>query len=103
MWGTKWVNRIDHFGVWILLLLILPYVFTGYGMTRHIMDPVLAKYIHGQILPIPLFILLLIHVLKPVYQQFKNWNIFKSEKIIDIYVYILAFVFLMIFLWLYFR
>ena len=56
MFGGKWINRIDNFGVWILLFLILLFIITGYGATKNIMDPVLAKYIHTQLLPIPFFL-----------------------------------------------
>ena len=103
MLGSKWIDRIDSFGVWVLLPLVLLFVFTGFGMTKHIMDPVLAKYIHGHLLPLPLFIFFLIHILKPVRNQFKNWKIFKNEKILDIYIYTLALLISVIFLWLYFR
>ncbi|MEI7998513.1 MAG: hypothetical protein WCH62_03295 [Candidatus Omnitrophota bacterium] len=103
MLGSKWIDRIDNIGVWVLLLLVLLFIFTGYGMTKHIMDPVLAKYIHGQILPIPLFILFVIHVLKPIHNQFKKWNIFKSEHTLDFYVYLLVFIFIGLFIWLYYR
>ena len=103
MFPSKWIDRIDNFGVWILLFLVLLFVLTGYGMTKHIMDPVLAKYIHGQILPVPLFVLFLIHILKPVRAQFKRWNIFKNERILDLYVYLLAFITLGLFFWLYYR
>ena len=89
MYGVKWINRIDNFGVWILLFLVLLFVITGYGMTKNIMDPVLAKYIHARLLPIPFFVFLLIHVLKAVYKQFKSWNIFKSERVLNAYVYLL--------------
>jgi len=103
MLGSKWINRIDNFGVWGLLFLVLLFVFTGLGMTKHIMDPVSAKYIHTHILPVPLFLLFLIHVLKPVRNQFRRWHIFKSHVVLDSYIYILAFILMAIFLWLYFR
>ena len=103
MFGSKWINRIDNFGVWILLFLILLFIFTGYGMTRQVMDPVLAKYIHSQLLPIPLFVFFLIHALKSIYKQFKNWRIFKNERVLNGYIYLLAFIVTGLFFWLYFR
>ena len=90
MFGGKWLNRINNFGVWILLFLIFLFIITGYGMTKNVMDPVLAKYIHTRLLPIPFFVFLMVHVLGSVYRQFKNWNIFKSERVLNIYVYCLA-------------
>ena len=103
MFGSKWMKRIDDFGVWILLFLILLFIVTGYGVTKHIMDPVSAKYIHSQLLPIPFFIFLLIHVLKSVYKQFKSWNIFKNERVLNGYVYLLGVIVAGLFIWLYFR
>ncbi len=103
MFGGKWINRIDNFGVWILFFLVLLFIFTGYGVTRHIMDPVLAKYIHSQLLPVPLFFFFLVHVIKSVHKQFKNWRVFKNERVLDLYVYLLAFFVMGLFFWLYFR
>ena len=103
MFGEKWTNRIDHFGVWILLFLVLLFIMTGYGMTKNIMDPVLAKYIHTQLLPVPFFVFFMVHVLKPVYRQFKNWGLFKSERVLNSYVYLLGFIITGLFIWLYFR
>ena len=103
MLGNKWLERVDHLGVWILLFLVLLFILTGYGMTKHIMDPVLAKYIHSQLLPLPLFFFLWVHILKPVYKQFKNWRIFKSERTLTAYVYLLTFAVTGLFAWLYFR
>ena len=103
MFGEKWINRIDRFSVWILLVIIFLFVITGYGMTKNIMDPVLAKYIHTRLLPIPFFVFLMAHVLGPVYRQFKNWKMFKSERVLNIYVYLLGFIVTGLFIWLYFR
>ncbi len=103
MFGGKWINRIDNFSVWILLFLILLFIITGYGTTKNIMDPVLAKYIHTQLLPIPFFVFFLIHVLKSVYRQFKSWGLFKSERVLNGYVYLLGVIVAGLFIWLYFR
>jgi len=103
MLGEKFLNGIDKFGVWILLALILAFMLTGFGMTKHIMDPVLAKYIHSRILPLPLLIFLCIHIIKPVRNQFKKWNIFNNERILDIYTYALVLVVTLILIWLYLR
>ena len=103
MLGGKFLNRIDKFGMWILMVLVLSFVMTGYGMTKHIMDPVLAKYIHTQLLPLPLLIFFGIHVVKAVRNQFKKWNIFNDERVLDLYAYALVLVVTIILIWLYFR
>ena len=103
MFGGKFLNQIDKFGMWILMALVLSFVLTGYGMTKHIMDPVLAKYIHTQILPLPLLIFFCIHVLKAVRNQFKKWKLFNDERVLDLYAYALTLIVTIILIWLYFR
>lgn len=103
MLGGKFLNQIDKFGMWILMGLILGFVMTGYGMTKHIMDPVLAKYIHTQLLPLPLLIFFCIHVVKGVRNQFKKWKLFSDEHVLDLYAYALVFIVNIILIWLYFR
>ena len=103
MIGGKLLVGIDKIGMWILMALILLFVLTGYGMTKHIMDPVLAKYIHTQLLPLPLLIFFCIHVVKGVRNQFKKWKLFNDERILDIYAYTLTFIVTIILIWLYFR
>jgi hypothetical protein len=103
MLGGKFLNRIDKFGVWILMSLILAFVITGFGMTKHIMDPVLAKYIHTQLLPLPLLIFFCIHIIKAVRNQFKKWNIFNNERVLDVYAYSLVLAVTIILIWLNFR
>ena len=103
MLAGKLIAKIDKFGMWILLALVLSFIFTGYGMTKHVMDPVLAKYIHTHILPIPLLIFFCVHVLKAVRNQFKKWNVFSSELAVDIYAFSLTFIVIFILIWLYFQ
>jgi len=103
MFGDKFLKKIDSFGVWILMGLILSFVLTGYGMTKHLFDPVWAKYIHTQILPIPLLIFFCIHVIKAVRNQFKKWNIFNEERVLDVYTYALVLIVTILLIWLYFR
>ena len=102
MFGDKFLKRIDKFGVWFLLALVLSFVFTGYGMTKHIMDPVLAKYIHTQLLVLPLLIFFSIHVVRAVRNQFKKWKLFNDERISALYAYALTFIVTIILIWLYF-
>ena len=103
MLGGKFLTKIDKFGVWVLMVLVLAFVLTGFGMTKHIMDPVLAKYIHTQLLPLPLLIFFCIHVIKAVRNQFKKWNIFNEERVLDVYTYALVLIVTILLIWLYFR
>lgn len=103
MLGGKWIEKIDHWGVWVLLFVLLGYILTGYGITKNIMDPLLAKYLHSRILPLPLFFLFIIHVMKPVRGYFRNWKIFQNEFALDIYTYSLALSVLGLLVWLFLR
>jgi hypothetical protein len=103
MLGGKFLNRIDQFGMWVLMALVLAFVFTGYGMTKHLMDPVLAKYIHTQLLPLPLLIFFCIHVIKAVRNQFKKWNVFKNDRALDLYAWALTLIVTILLILLYFR
>ena len=85
------------------MALVLAFVLTGYGMTKHIMDPVLAKYIHTQLLPLPLLIFFCIHIIKAVRNQFKKWNVFSNEWVLDLYAYGLVLVVTILLIWLNFR
>lgn len=103
MLGGKWIEKIDHGGVWALFLVVLAYIFTGYGITKNIMDPLLAKYLHARILPLPLFFFLIIHVIKPVRGYFRNWKIFQNEFALDVYIYSLALSVFGLLVWLFLR
>jgi hypothetical protein len=94
---------IDRHGRWILLVIMLLFILTGLGITKGIMDPRWAKQLHENILPIPFYVLLLLHVLYPLPANLVRWKTFKSETVAATYVYILAAVFLGLFLWLHFR
>jgi len=103
MLGGKFLTKIDKFGVWVLMVLVLAFVLTGFGMTKHIMDPVLAKYIHTQLLPLPLLIFFCIHIANPVRNQFRKWHLFSTELATDIYAYSLVLIVTIILIWLNFR
>jgi len=66
------VVKIDRYTQWVLLVLVLVFIITGYGMTKQIIDPVLATRWHINILPIPLFIFLGLHIL-PCLKRFINF------------------------------
>ncbi|MFH1208075.1 MAG: hypothetical protein V1673_00770 [Candidatus Omnitrophota bacterium] len=100
---SKIFVAIDRHSRWILFVIILLFILTGFGMTKNIMDPRLAKQLHGNILPIPFYVLLLLHVFHPLPANLVRWKAFKSEAVAAVYVYFLAAIFLGLFLWLHFR
>lgn len=54
--------KLQRLTGWVLLLFILAYFLTGYGMTREVIDPKLSLDIHTS-LDLPLLAAFLVHVL----------------------------------------
>lgn len=46
----------------ILLVLVILYFISGYGITKGIIDPDVAKFLHERILPVPFVLFLLLHI-----------------------------------------
>ncbi len=99
----KWLAKIDRYGRWILAVIMLLFILTGFGITKNIMDQRLAKEIHEDILPIPFYFFLLLHIFYPLPAKLVVWKIFKSEKVAAAYTYAVALILLAFFLWLHFR
>ena len=98
----KFLIKLNRFSAWVLLVLIILFIVSGYGMTKQIINPVSARYLHDKVLPIPLFVFFLLHVGMGVRYAFLRWNLFKSEKTVDIYILMIGLVVLTFFLWLFF-
>lgn len=99
----KWLAAINRYGQWFLAVIILLFIISGYGMTEGIMDRAAARKIHLNILPLPLFLLFLIHIFLPLRDKLTKWALFQNQKAIDAFVCIVILVFLALFLWLYVR
>lgn len=94
--------KINRFSAWCLLVLVFLFIVSGYGITKQIIDPVLAKYLHEELLPIPLFLFFLLHVGISIRYAFIRWKLFKNRKTGDIYVLVTSLIILVFFLWLFF-
>ncbi len=98
------INRIliktARFSGYVLALLMMLYFISGYGMTKGIMDPVLAEKLHDKWLPIPFIIFFILHVF--IYLKFTLRRWLKDEKWTNIYVIILSLVILIFLFYLYF-
>lgn len=90
---SKWAG-------YVMGVLILLYIITGYGMTKEIIDPVFAKALHSKWMPIPLAITFLLHLF--IYIRFKLRLLIKSDLWVDIYLVVLSLVIFLGFLYLYF-
>jgi succinate dehydrogenase/fumarate reductase cytochrome b subunit len=61
----KILFKLHRISGWVLLFLVFLFFLSGYGMTKQIINPVLAAKIHNYFLPIPFLIFLFLHCLFP--------------------------------------
>ena len=92
--------KLSRFCGWAMLFIMLTYIISGYGMTKEIINPFTAKYLHEVLLPIPFFIMLIIHVAVNARLALIRWK-WGSDKWISWYVVFLSLFFLIFFFWLY--
>lgn len=98
----KILFRLHRISCWAMMLLMFLFIISGYGMTKQIIDPVFATYLHVIILPIPFFLLFVLHVGIMVRGLLRRWKLFKDEKAADIYAIVFSLILLVFFLWLFF-
>jgi cytochrome b subunit of formate dehydrogenase len=99
----NFLTAIDRFGRWILAVLMLLFILTGFGITKNIMDPQLAKKLHQNILPLFFYVLFLVHVVIPLRAKFVQWNLSKNENVSASYAYAIGAILLALCFWLHFR
>lgn len=97
----KFLLKLNRFSAWILLILIILFIISGYGMTKQIIDPVFATQLHNNILPVFLFVFFVIHVAISSSYALRRWKIFKDSKSANIYAFVLGLILLILFFWLY--
>ncbi len=76
--------RINRISCWLLLLVVIIYIITGYSMTgrysfNRLIRPRLALSYHN-IMHAPLIILFLIHVGISIYFASKRWRLFRKKE-----------------------
>ena len=98
----RFLIKLERFSAWILLILVILYIISGYGVTKGIIDPVFSKYLHDKLLAIPFFIFFVLHVGIATKYALLRWRVFKSQKAGNVYIIIFGLVLLAIFLWFYF-
>ena len=97
----KFLIKLERFSAWALLVLIILYIISGYGITKQIIDPVFSKYLHDKLLAIPFFIFFVLHVGIATKYALMRWKVFTSTKASNVYVVLFVFILLALFLWLY--
>lgn len=71
----KYIIRLDRLAAWLLFFCVIAYFISGYGMTKGIIDPALARIIHIQILPYIVLVGFIIHASFGIHAFFKRWRI----------------------------
>lgn len=100
----KWVTflaKLNRWAAWTAIVTLILFVVTGYGMTKGVMNPDLARRLHNDALPIPLFLSLLIHGGLSMRHAMWRWKVFKSRRADDVFVLALALALFALFMWLY--
>lgn len=70
--------KLDRFMAWILLLCMLLYFVSGFGMTKGIIDGALAATIHNQLLPYIALTAFVIHTAYATRLAFIRWKIWSG-------------------------
>lgn len=97
----KFLIKLNRFSAWALLVLMILFIVSGYGMTKQIIDPVFATQLHDNILPVFLFIFFTLHVAISSSYALRRWKVFKTSKSANVYALILGLILLILFFWLY--
>jgi hypothetical protein len=97
------LTNLSRYSAWVAMLVVVLYILTGYGMTKRIIDPDLAKRLHQHVLPIPLFLSLILHGGISARGALRRWRVFKNPLSADAYAAVLGVVVLGLFVWLYLR
>lgn len=85
---------------YVLAVLMLLYFISGYGQTKGIIDPVLAKILHDKWLPIPTAVCFVLHTFLHLKFRWQRW--FRDKKWLNVYIAVLGLVILALLFYLYF-
>jgi len=99
----KFLIKLSRFSAWLLLVLIILFIISGFGMTKQIIDPVWATNLHNNILPIFLFTFFVLHVAINSSYALRRWKVFSNQKTIYAYILIFSLVLWAFFFWMFFR
>ncbi|MBC7074328.1 hypothetical protein H5T58_03060 [Candidatus Parcubacteria bacterium] len=91
--------KIDRICAFFLLLILILFIFSGYGMERGIFDFILSKKIHSLWLPIPFFFCFLFHSLVQIKFTLIRWGA-KDDLFLNLILLFFFLVLLFLFLYL---
>lgn len=97
----RFLIKLNRFSAWALLVLVILYIISGYGIIKGIIDPVFSKKLHEEVLVIPFFIFFVFHVCISSSYALRRWKVFKGQRGAHIYSLIVGLILLSLFFWLY--
>lgn len=97
---NKILFRASRWSGYILVFSMVSNFISGYGMTKGIIDPVLAQSLHEKWLPIPTVVFLILHILFPLRVALRKR--IKDVAWVNIYLVVLSLIILIIVFYLYF-
>lgn len=78
----NWLFRIDSLAAWTLLVTILAYFLSGYGMTKGIIDSRLATRLHISLLAPIVAFAFIVHTSLAIRHSFIRWKIWNKATMI---------------------
>lgn len=82
--------KLDRICAWSLVAFMLIYFVSGYGMTKGIIPPVAAKFIHDSLLPIPSAFAFGFHSAYGIHVALKRWRVYNHAWRIGLGLYVIA-------------
>lgn len=81
--------KLDRIAAWILLIVIIIYIVSGFGMTKGIIDPSLARNLHLSWLGVIGLIAFVIHTYWAIHlalMRHRMWNVWSKVLLMSVYI-----------------
>ena len=90
----KFFMKLDRLAAWILLVVVLLYAVSGYGLTKGIINPALARELHFNWLAALALIAFVIHTYYAIHlalMRWRIWNVFTKILLAIAYLVVIIF------------
>lgn len=84
--------KLDRISAWALVAFMAAFFVTGYGQTKEIIPPDLAKFVHDDLLPMPSIIAFAFHSAYGMHISLKRWKVWGRPWSVALAVYAVALV-----------
>lgn len=96
--STIFFMKLDRLAAWILLLVMMAYAITGYGMTKGLIDQNLARSLHFGWLGAIGLVAFVIHTHHAISLAFKRWRIWNKISRVCLFLFYVLIIGFFIFL-----